>query len=156
MPATATTTIKGPETKAPVITASAIGGYLIGLFGGMLTASPKVFMREHSQRDGTKGHGRHTGSAPAHCCSRKLQTDCERGRIALSRCRRSQHELLAAAPEYSVILVTSAAWAPCSIGRMSEHTIRECVLKIHLCGELEAPPGLRRRAHFEVNVHRAA
>ena len=54
MPATATTTIKGPETKAPVITASAIGGYLIGLFGGMLTASPKVFMREHSQRDGTK------------------------------------------------------------------------------------------------------
>ena len=64
MPATATTTIKGPETKAPVITASAIGGYLIGLFGGMLTASPKVFMREQatiqsekSQRDGTKDMG---------------------------------------------------------------------------------------------------
>src|SRR5215831_5103238 len=45
------------------------------------------------------------------CCgvSRKLQADCECGRIAIGRCRRRKHKLVTAAPEDTIMLVPGDA-----------------------------------------------
>lgn len=60
----------------------------------------------------------------AHGFSRKLQADRERGRIAVSHCRWSQHELITTTAEDPILLVSRCALSFRGIRRVSVDAIR--------------------------------
>ena len=88
--------------------------------------------------------------------SRKLEADLERGRIAVGRCGRNKHELIAATPEDAIMLVSRDALPSRGIRRVSMDAIRQSVVEVHLRRELKASPGRGRGANLEVDMHRPA
>ena len=88
--------------------------------------------------------------------SRKLEADLERGRIAVGCWNRRQHELIAAAPENTIVLVSGRARSSCGIRGVGVDAVGQSVIKIHLRCELKASPGHGRRANLEMDVHRPA
>src|SRR6266849_2331154 len=88
-----------------------------------------------------------------HGSSRNLQADRERRRIAVSHCRRSQHELITTMSEDPIMLVSRGARSCRGIRRVSMDTIRQHIVEVQLRRELKAPPGHGRGANLEVNMH---
>lgn len=62
--------------------------------------------------------------------SRELQADCEKGRVAVSRCRRSQHELIAPTSEDPIVLISCSARPILGIGNGSMNTIRQPIVEV--------------------------
>lgn len=83
----------------------------------------------------------------------KLQADRERCRIAVGRCRWSQHESIAATAENPIMLISRGALSIRGIGRISMNTICQSIVEVQLRRELEAPLGHRRGANLEMNVY---
>src|SRR6185312_5016292 len=84
---------------------------------------------------------------------RKLQAHRKCRRIALSRFRRSQDEMFAAAPEDPVILIAGVTFALHRVRNGGINAVGKAVLEIHLRGELKRSLGAGCRSDFNVNVH---
>jgi len=98
---------------------------------------------------------RETFSRPR-CCSRELEADGKRCLIAIGRCCRSQHELIAATPEDPIMLVSRGTHSSRGIGRVSMDAIRQSVVEIHLRRELKGSWGRWGGPYLEMDMHRPA
>src|SRR5207253_3091334 len=83
----------------------------------------------------------------------KLQADCERCRIAVGRCRWSQHESLAATAKDPIMLISRGALSIRSIRLASMDAIGQPIVKVQLRRKLGAPLGHGRGVNLEVNMY---